>query len=100
MSRTNVFRDGKVHVQERKCSTCIYRPGNLMHLEPGRREQMERDSDAIEGAIPCHHHIHQGAPIEPVCRGYYDHAIGDGNHMMLRMATMARVIHFTNEDDT
>jgi hypothetical protein len=43
-----------------------------MHLEEGRREQMERDAVADESVIPCHTHIHEGAPIEPVCRGYWD----------------------------
>ena len=52
MSRTNVFNDGKVHVQAAKCSTCIYRPGNLMHLDPGRKDQMEADAIRDEGVIP------------------------------------------------
>ena len=26
----------------------------------------------VDGQIPCHSHIHQGSPIEPVCRGYFD----------------------------
>lgn len=69
MSKTDVVRDGKVHVCVRKCSTCIYRPGNLMHLSPGRKEGMEAEAVAGEGVIPCHKTLGQG---EAICRGYFD----------------------------
>ena len=65
--------------------------------EPGtrRREQMEADCDDEGGAIPCHQHIHQDAPVEPVCRGYYDHAVADG-HVLLGLATAMGIVSFTN----
>ena len=70
MSRT--FVNGKVWIRRTACPTCIFRPGNLMHLEEGRVEQMVRDSVANESCIPCHHHLHGNQPVEPVCRGFYD----------------------------
>lgn len=70
MSRT--FIDGRVHVRKRQCSTCIFRPGNLMHLVEGRVDQMVADATAEQSCIPCHAHLHEGAPIEPVCRGFFD----------------------------
>ena len=75
MSQTNVFRDGKVHVQEAKCSTCIYRPGNLMHLDPGRKDSMESEAIAGGGVIPCHKTL---GGDESVCRGFFDVAKHEG----------------------
>lgn len=67
-----VYRDQKLHVAVRKCATCIYRPGNLMHLSSGRKEQMEADSVEMGGVITCHKTI-SGEKIGPaVCRGYFD----------------------------
>jgi hypothetical protein len=58
-----------------KCGTCIYRPGNLMHLNPGRREEMERQAVQNGSWIICHCTL----PINPanpgwqaICRGFYD----------------------------
>lgn len=67
-----VYVNGLVHVRRTQCTTCIFRRGNPMHLERGRRQQMERDAIAAESCIPCHQHIHEGADIEPICRGYWD----------------------------
>jgi hypothetical protein len=54
MSRHNVYRDGRVHLCRQLCDTCIFRSGNLMHLEPGRIGQMVLDAQRDESAIVCH----------------------------------------------
>jgi hypothetical protein len=72
MSTHKVFVNGRVHVRRTQCKTCIFRPGNLMNLVPGRVEQMVADATAADGCIPCHHHLHNDEPVEPVCRGFYD----------------------------
>ena len=92
MSRTNVYRDGKVHVMEAKCSTCIYRPGNLMHLEPGRKDSMQADAIRDEGVIPCHKTIHGAREQESVCRGFFDVAKHEG---LLAVAERLDIIEFT-----
>ena len=66
----NAFRDGRVHVMDRQCDTCIFRPGNLMHLEKGRRAQMVREALANDAAIICHSTLGDGA--NAVCRGFFD----------------------------
>jgi hypothetical protein len=66
----NTYVEGRVWVRRRQCKTCIFRPGNLMQLEPGRVEQMIADATRDESCIPCHHHLHEGAAIEPVCAGF------------------------------
>jgi len=91
VSRTDVYRDGKVHVMERKCATCIYRPGNLMSLEPGRRDGMQADAIRDEGVIPCHKTIHLGGD-ESVCRGFFDVAKHEG---LLAAAERLGIVVFT-----
>jgi hypothetical protein len=62
--------DGRVRVCQEMCSTCIFRPGNLMHLRAGRVRQMIDEARAHESAIICHSTLDQ--PLGAVCRGYYD----------------------------
>lgn len=54
---------------ETKCSTCIFRPGNLMHLEEGRVENMVAECIETQGTIPCHKTLDGD---NAVCRGFFD----------------------------
>jgi hypothetical protein len=45
---------GKVRVMSRQCSTCIFWPGNRMHLRPGRFEEVIR-SHLESGALLTSH---------------------------------------------
>lgn len=92
MSRTNVFNGGKVHVQESKCSTCIYRPGNLMRLDEGRKDQMQADAIRDGGVIPCHQTIHGRRKQQSVCRGFFDVAKHEG---LLAVAERMDIVEFT-----
>lgn len=67
-----VYSNGKVHVMSEKCATCIFRPGNLMHLNAGRVKEMVDGSLADEAGITCHKTIHGQAEQEATCRGFYD----------------------------
>lgn len=58
-----------LHVCRERCSTCIFRPGNLMQLRPGRVRSMIDESLAGDGAISCHKTL-DGQ--QAVCRGFYD----------------------------
>lgn len=69
MSKTDVYRDGKVHVQKRMCSTCIFRPGNLMHLQEGRVEQMVEEATRDGGCIPCHKNLDNEG--QAICNGFF-----------------------------
>jgi hypothetical protein len=93
MTRTNVYNDGRVHVQSAKCSTCIYRPGNLMHLQPGRVTGMAAEAVAAGGVIPCHQTIHGQRDQESVCRGYFDVAKRDV--WLLQVAERLGIIRWT-----
>lgn len=85
---TLVVYDGKVHVCARMCSTCIFRPGNLMDLQPGRVDQMIRDATTNEGTIPCHQTLERkhGA----ICRGFFD----KHKHATLQIAERLGYVQF------
>lgn len=74
MARHNVFRDGKVYVCREMCPTCVFRPGNLMQLNPGRLRGMIDEAVKNESCIPCHHQIFhvEGEPQDACCRGFFD----------------------------
>lgn len=95
MTKTNVFNDGVVHVQAEKCSTCIYRPGNLMHLEPGRKESMQAGAIRDGGVIPCHQTILGARKQQSVCRGFFDVAKHEG---LLAVAERLDIVVFTSTD--
>jgi len=54
MTGRNAYRDGKVHVCEQLCSTCVFRPGNLTRLHPRGLAAMIAEAKAYESAIICH----------------------------------------------
>jgi hypothetical protein len=55
-----------------RCGTCVFRPGNLLDLRPGRfKSVVDRNLEA--GALlPCHETTHGQADREVMCRGFYD----------------------------
>ncbi len=67
--------DGKLRVLIEKCSTCIFRAGNLMRLNRGRVQDMVQSSLAGGGYITCHQTLPYGENPDfggAVCRGFYD----------------------------
>lgn len=75
----------------RMCKTCIFRPGNLMDLAPGRVEGMISSAEAAGAVIPCHRTTHgQDARGEAVCRGFFElHSV-----VGLRLAEAMNVIEW------
>ncbi|MZG16172.1 hypothetical protein GTY44_22235, partial [Streptomyces sp. SID5914] len=61
---------GAVRLCSRRCDTCIFHPGNLMHLEPGRVTDMVSHARETEGHVVCHKTL--GTDIPAICRGYAD----------------------------
>lgn len=58
-----------------KCTTCIFRAGNLMRLRPGRLQEMVTTTLARGATITCHDTLTYGRHPrfgEAVCRGFYD----------------------------
>ena len=64
---------GRPRLCARQCDTCVFLPGNVMKLRPGRLREMVRLSLAGGGYIPCHETIRRTDGFRPaVCRGFYD----------------------------
>jgi hypothetical protein len=86
---TKTFVDGKVHVRRTRCSTCVFGPNKFVDDE--RVAEMVKGADEAHSCIPCHHHLYQDQPIEPVCRGYYDRH----SSVTLRLAEAMNIIQWT-----
>lgn len=63
------WRDARMYVLSRKCATCIFRPGNLMHLPEGKVEELVQGCIDDDTVIPCHETL--DGP-RSVCRGLWD----------------------------
>jgi hypothetical protein len=72
VSYNAVYRGGRVHVLAEQCSSCVFRPGNLMRLVPGRLAGMVRDAVRDDSCIPCHETIYDDTIRPAVCRGFFD----------------------------
>lgn len=64
------FRNGRVHIKASFCATCIFRPGSLIDLDPGRRDGMVALAIKRQSAITCHETLDG---LQAVCRGFYEH---------------------------
>jgi hypothetical protein len=88
-SRTQVWTEGGlIRIMARRCDTCIFRGGNLMHLEPGRVKGMVEDVVRAEGHIPCHDTLDYGHTDLPgaICRGMEQHPQAGPRSLFLRIA--------------
>lgn len=83
--RTDVAQPGEIRLCSRMCDTCIFRPGNLMHLPRGRVAEMARSARRDEGQIVCHATLDTDAPA--ICRGYADKA-DHGRSLALRIGRL------------
>lgn len=88
MTRSIRFYDkaGQVRVLAEMCETCIFRPGNLMHLRPGRLAAIVKDHRAHDSNLVCHSTLPAAAPrgLKPaLCRGHVDRC---GPGQVLRIA--------------
>ena len=66
---------GKTRLLARQCGTCIFRPGNPMHLAPGQLKQMVDDALAEGSFVICHDTLPYGDHPETqpaICRGFAD----------------------------
>ena len=66
----------RVKVYDQRCQTCVFWPGNRMHLNPGRLADLVKHNRAASAALECHTSTHGRMPQTVLCRGYLD-AYGD-----------------------
>ena len=88
-----------MNVINEQCETCIFRPGNPMHLRPGRVKEIVDACIEHDVHIPCHEHmtvfdewdedevVSQVNPEDPICRGFYDRypGVGQLSRIMARL---------------
>lgn len=90
MERVNgPYRDGLIWVLNRKCSTCIFRPGNKMHLQEDRVARMVKECIEEDTVVPCHRTLNGPRSI---CRGLWD--LHRNDIFSLRLAQALGVIAF------
>jgi hypothetical protein len=70
VTRHNVADEEGVRVMAERCPTCIFHPGNRMHLHPGRIHEMLASVRKNESCIPCHETLDDEK--QAVCRGQFD----------------------------
>ena len=64
--------NGKPLLYRDRCSTCVFRPGNLMWLAPGRLRDLVEQNRKTGSMLICHHTTFGQAPREVMCRGFWD----------------------------
>lgn len=77
-----------MHVLNERCSTCVFRPGNLMELSPGRLKTLTQANVNNDSALTCHQTLGTSCPA--VCRGFFDAY----PTMPLRLAAAMNVLIF------
>lgn len=58
-----------------QCGSCVFRPGNPMHLRPGRLRDLVAENHRRGTALICHETLSFGDHPEvgeALCRGFYD----------------------------
>lgn len=73
MSRRHRLADPQL-LSER-CNTCVFRVGNLMHLQPGRLKDLVDSNLASQSLLICHKTLDHGEHPEfgkAMCRGFWD----------------------------
>lgn len=83
------FRDGLIWVLNRKCTTCLFRPGNKMDLNAGVVADIVKDCIKEDRVIPCHRTLNGPRSI---CRGLWD--LHRNDIYSLRLAQAMGVIEF------
>lgn len=76
------------------CGTCVFRPGNLMHLRPGRLADLVRTTLARDSFIVCHSTLPGLAPAgyaPAICRGFADRYSTNALRVMGRLRAFVEV---------
>lgn len=84
------LRTGAVRLCSRRCDTCVFHPGNLMHLQPGRVTDMVTRARQVQGHVVCHETLGTDAPA--ICRGFAD-GPDRGRSLALRLARALGTLH-------
>ena len=90
MPKHKVFVNGKVHIRNRRCETCIFGGNSPVSVE--RKDEMVALSLRDDGVIPCHKHLAPMQPLNPVCHGFWSL----NESIPLRLAAAMEVIEWVS----
>ncbi|MFE7462355.1 hypothetical protein ACWFMI_24785 [Nocardiopsis terrae] len=65
---------GKPRLLTEKCTTCVFRPSNLMHLSPGRLKELTDHHRQAGAGLTCHQTLSysETGADRAFCRGFHD----------------------------
>jgi hypothetical protein len=106
MSRDSVIdsQTGRPRLLSVQCGTCVGRPGNLMHLRPGRLAQLIRDNCGPEAlGLVCHETLSYGPHPDfgpAFCRWFFDRfgLQANGIRCLMRLGVLDGSGGFTEVD--
>ncbi|MER7894278.1 hypothetical protein ABTX15_31175 [Micromonospora sp. NPDC094482] len=79
---------GKSRLLSRQCDTCIFAPGNRMHLTAGRLRDLVTETRERESFVVCHdtlpHYKYPNAK-PAICRGFADRYRTQGLQLIERL---------------
>lgn len=82
--------DGRqVVIMKTMCSTCIFRSGNLMQLNPGRVKDMTEQTDASDTNVTCHKTL--GTDQGAICRGSFERRPGQIGRIAERIGALKEI---------
>lgn len=64
----------KPRLLAKQCDTCVFHPGNRMHLQPGRLKDLVTANLSKGALLICHDTLPENVYHVPkaMCRGYWD----------------------------
>lgn len=95
--RRPVYRDGRIHVLKRQCSTCIFWPDSRAAVDAERRDGMLAECQKRDTVVPCHEWMDTKTPV--VCRGLYNQRNEFPGIAVLQLAERLGVIVFDDLGD-
>ncbi|MGH3737563.1 MAG: hypothetical protein ACRDT6_18435 [Micromonosporaceae bacterium] len=85
---------GKSRLLSRQCDTCIYRPGNPMHLATGQLNKITTEARRDGAFAVCHDTLPYGKHPDArpaICRGFHDRYSTTSLQLMQRLWGFAEV---------
>lgn len=87
--QTPVYDKAGLHVMAEPCSTCIFKPGNLMRLDKGRVKDMTDSTDREDTNVVCHQTL--GQPVGALCHGSVERRPGQMVRIGERLNAIVKV---------
>jgi len=84
MTRSEVYRDGRIHVRGEKCGNCLYSPDRL--VSGARARELTTDPRAEPGSTFVCHRSQVSDEPEAICSAWFDNFAREDPILRLAMA--------------